>query len=348
MSLTAKDLALRKTGITATDIVTLATEGDGGYGSPLEVYAAKVSEASGFLGNMRTEMGHAAEPVILRQLEKVYGLKNVVPGRTIRSGLVEYYVATPDAIVLDAPGGAPIATEEVKLVGRRMVPRWYGEDGEVLFPQECLIQITWQMLVMRTSREYAHSRVTHGYLGALLGDFGEDAFHPNVFPWAGAVEDLSFGLQDMASRFWVDNVLARVPPTPDGSERAREALERIYPAFRRPVLAPASPEAAGIMARLCDVRAIRGLADKEYKELQNKLRAAIGEAGTEGLRSGEHKCTWSETSGRLSLEKVVERSGLPAHVLDECRGTPSRVLRVSARSAKDKTYDATVRGLVCK
>ena len=345
MSLTAADLALRKLGMSATDVVTIATAGEGGYGSPLEVFLSKVSDAPGFQGNMRTEMGHAAEPIILRQVEKVYGLKNVVPGRTIRSGLVEYFLATPDAIVLDAPGGEPIATEEAKLVGRRMCHRWYGEDGEVLFPDECLIQVTWQMLVMRTTREYARSRVAHGYLGALLGDFGEDAFHPTVFPWAGAVEDLSYGLQEAASRFWLDHVVAGVPPTPDGSERAREALEKMYPAIRRAVLAPATPEVSALMADLVETRDAKSALELKQKALANQLRAAVGAAGVEGMRDDAHKVTWKPQAGRVSAEKLAARLGASPADLDACRGEPSRTLLVNPLSAKEKSYVATVRAL---
>ena len=342
MSLTAADLALRKQGMSATDVVTIATAGDGGYGSPLEVYLSKTTDAPGWAGNLRTEMGHAAEPVIMRELAKVYGLA-LVPSPTVRSRIVPHFLATPDRLAIDAKG-TPVATVEGKLVGYRMVRRWYDDDA-LVFPDEVAIQVAWQQGVMRSAEGFEHSRVDRGYIGALLGDFGEEAFHHTVMPWEGAVEELWLQLSALVDEWWKRHVVAGVPPTPDGSARTREALEKMYPAFRKPVLAPASAEAAALMARLVEVRAAKNGAEAEQELIGNQLRALIGAAGAEGLRSAEHKCSWKAQAGKVSVEKIRAHLNWSEDDLDPFRGEQSRVLRVTALSKKDRAYAATVHGL---
>ena len=344
MSLTAKDLALRKTGITATDIVTLATAGDGGYGSPLEVFLSKVTDAPGWAGSMRTEMGHAAEPVIMKALATKYGL-TLVPSPTLRSRIVPYFLATPDRLAVDG-AGIPIATCEGKLVGWRMTKRWYDEEGNAVFPDEVGIQVCWQAGVSRSAEGFDRSRVDRGYIGALLGDFGEEAFHDTVMPWEGAVEDLWLGLCELGQRFWVDHVLAGVPPTPDGSERAREALEKMYPAIRRPVLAAATPEVSALMADLVETRDAKGALELKQQALANQLRAAVGAAGVEGMRDDAFKVTWKPQAGRVSAEKIAARLGATPADLDACRGEPSRKLLVNPLSLKEMTHASTVQRLL--
>jgi hypothetical protein len=330
--------------MSATDVVTIATAGDGGFGSPLDVFLSKTTDAPPWGGNMRTEMGHAAEPVIIGELARRHNLTNLVTSPTVRSRILPYFLATPDRLVLDKDG-MPLATCEAKLVGARMVPRWLDEDGAIVFPDEVAIQVAWQQLVLRTSDAFEHSYVDRGYLGALLGDIGEDAFHSTVLPWAGAIESMAEGLQVIAQQFWLDHVLTGVPPTPDGSERAREALERMYPGLRRPVLAEASSEACALMVEYVAVRDVGVAADKRKAEIGNQIRAIVGAANVEGIQSATHKCTWKQQAGRVAIDRVIARAGLPVDVVDECRGAPSRVLRVTPLTTKAKAYASTIKGL---
>lgn len=343
MSLSAADLALRKTGLSATDVVTLATSGDGGYGSPLDVFLSKTTDAPPWGGNMRTEMGHAAEPVIIGELAKRHKLGNLIPSPTVRSSLVPYFLATPDRILLDEEN-VPIATCEAKLVGYRMVPRWFDEEGVATFPDEVAIQVCWQMGVVRTAEGFARRRVDHGYVGALLGDIGEDAFHSTVMAWAD-VEEMWFGLQELAQRFWFDHVLAGVPPTPDGSDRAAEALQRMFPRFKKAVLATANEETSALLAKRLEVFARRKAAETELDVIDNRLKLAIGQADAQGITNGAIKATWLVQRGKVSASKMAESLGWSEAQLDDFRGAESRVLRVGALSKKETHYTSTVREL---
>lgn len=324
MSLTEAQLALRRTGLSATDMVTLAGFND--FGSPLDVYAEKLG-APPKAATLAMRMGHAAEPVVMDLLAERYGL-HLAPGDTVRHWALDWVLATPDRFVLPAndhhPKRRPEAVCEGKLVGWRQVVKWQDEDGERSLANNVVVQGTWQMGTTCTSR---------CYVGALLGGWGDSDFHHAIIEFH---QNMWSGLLEIGERFWKDHVLARVPPTPDDTARAAESLERLFPAVRRSVLERVAGLDADLMTAYLDASAEAKRIEARKSELANLLRARIGEA--EGIVSTEAQATWKEQKGRVDVGKLAAHFRLSDEQLDPFRGDSSRVLRVRLLNQKERGF----------
>jgi predicted phage-related endonuclease len=335
--LTAEQIEFRRTGLTATDMVIIS--GFSRWGHPLEVWESKMG-APPKPSTRAMKMGHAAESVIADEVAERFGLK-IWPGATIRDRIVDYYLATPDrfvgerAPVLDErhcifDGYEPEAVVECKLVGRQLVGEWFekGEDGgEVrVFPASVAVQTCWQMGVSRARRSY---------VGAFLGGWQDDDTH---FIAVDFDEELWAHLKEAADRFWRDHVLPKRPPPPDSSDRARDALGRIYPAAKKHVLVEADEDAIELMRRYREAQAQVAAAEKVKKEVGNLLRARIGEAEVDGLICDEGKATWLPTSGKIDWERLCEAYGISAAEQEKFRRPGGRTLRVGALTKKELGY----------
>lgn len=338
-------LEMRRTGITATDVVVLS--GVSRFGHPLEVWEQKMG-APAKEQTLPMMMGHAAEPVVMHVMAQKYRL-TLQPGASVRHRIFRHFIASPDRFVAEhpmvidadgclAPGSVPEATCEGKLVGWHLVKEWIDETdptGEtIVFPDSVAVQTCWQMGVTGTRRNY---------VGALLGGWRDEDFHTVAVDFN---EELWLGLVDIAERFWTDHVLARKPPPPDASPAAAAALARIYPQIARPVLEPATDEDVAIMLRYLEINASIKQLDEEKALIGNQLRARIADG--EGVRSSEHKATWTPQKGKVSVERIAEHYRLSEGDLDQFRGPVSRVLRVAALSKKEKAYGAAVRNLAAE
>lgn len=343
LGLTAEQLERRRSGITATDAVILA--GCSNWGHPLEVWESKMG-APAKPATLAMQMGNACEPVIMNLLRERYALQ-LWPGATIRHRIVPYFLATPDRFVHDAPivveadgtlplGLNPMAVCEGKLVGFHLVKEWRDETdptGKTLvFPDSVAVQTCWQMAITNTKRNY---------VGALLGGWRDDDFHHLAVDFN---EDLWLGLWEVCERFWVDHVLARKPPPPDASDRAAEALGRIYPKIARPVLLHATDEQREWMRRYIELNAELKKLEGEKTFLANMLRSSIQDAN--GLSDGDLKATWLPQKGKVSVEKLAAHFKLAEPDLDAFRNDESRVLRVNPLTKKEKAYGKSIRDLV--
>lgn len=342
LGLTPEQHAIRRSGITATDAVILS--GCSRWGHPLEVWEQKMG-APPKAATLPMVAGNAMEPVIMAMLAERYKLR-VQQGQTVRHSVVPYFLATPDRfvhdqpIVLNADGTMPIglnpeATCEGKLVGWHLVGEWIDEADPtgktIVFPDSVAVQTCWQMGCTRTRRNY---------VGALLGGWSEDDYHHVAVDFN---EDLWLGLYETCEKFWVDHVLTRRPPPPDASERAAEALGRIYPRIARPVFEAATDAESALMRRYLELNAALKALEEEKEQIGNYFRARI--ADTAGVRADEMKATWTEQRGRVSVEKLAAHYGLSETDLDEYRGEGSRVLRINKLSKKEISHVATVRRL---
>lgn len=331
--LTPAQLALRTTGLTATDLVVLS--GFSKWGHPLEVWESKMG-APGKETTRAMRMGNVAEAVIADELAEKFKL-TTWPATTIRDRIVPWYLATPDRFVGPTPpriendaiaGYGPEAVMECKLVGYRLVREWLEVDNDGcevrVFPASVAVQTCWQMGVSRARR---------AYVGAFLGGWADGDEH---FMAVDMDEDLYGGLRGIADRFWQDHVLTGKPPPPDASERAAEALGRIYPAAKHAVLVEAGDDAVALMRTYLDALGAAKVAEEKKDAAGNALRALIGETQTEGLISDQLKATWRTQDGRINYDALFAAHGISAEEIEKYRKPANRVLRVSALSKKEQ------------
>lgn len=219
MGLTEKQLAMRRTGITATDVRVLA--GLDPYGrTPHDVWRSKVLGDEAMAETEAMSIGSELEPMVLRRLAKKVGLF-VLPVDpellTMRHAKVAHHLATPDALLAPTRLHDPEAIAQVKVVGLRAAAEWAdADDAPDGVPDHVLTQCAWEL--------YVSGHVVE-HVGALLGTEVR-AYRIELTP---DVASLIEALREVADRFWRDHVVTNRPPAIDGSEGARRMLKALFP-----------------------------------------------------------------------------------------------------------------------
>lgn len=259
MPLTAEQLAMRKTGVTATDVTVLAGLSPFRGSTPHTVWAEKMGLEVPRRFGEQLELGHELEPIVLRRLAMRRDL-TLVPGETVRSHLFAHHLATPDA--LHAPK-VPAAVCEAKAVGLHYAETWGAEDEQI--PDHVLAQVTWQMHC---------TGLEEGFVGALIGT--------EVRTYRVALDhDLVGALVEAADRFWTDHVLTKTPPAIDGSAGSAEMLRALFPRPRGPIVR-ASAEIEERARAYFALKAEADAAAERLEEAKQGLISACGEA--EGIQ----------------------------------------------------------------
>ena len=310
MSLTTEQLALRRTGVTSTDIAAIA--GINPYRSALEVYMDKTKPD--WRGEEGPESepcywGLALEPPVTERYERDHtNLLLEHPG-TVRSIRQEWMLATPDRIVLgkDADGVRSRWGLEVKTAfSPAQVARW-GEGGDQM-PEEYLIQCAWCMAVCELAR-WDLAVLLGGYHGLEYREYRltrDREFERGLVEGANVCTQCSQAVERGSERcpaceyptwagarhFWFEHVLKGVSPSPDGSPGAGRALRALYPeAEARMVLA--DPECEGWIDWFADAdERMRGAA-KTRAYYQQLTQGYIGPA--EGVEGEWGRITWKVT-----------------------------------------------------
>lgn len=232
MSLTAAQLKMRRTGITATDVVVLAA-GEDWYGRTVhDVYRSKVLGVDAVPVTEAMAIGDELEPMVIRRCAEKRHLRLVGTGRTVRHAKHERYLATPDAFARLDERAAPPALIQAKVVGLHASRPW-GEDGTGVdsIPEPVFVQCAWELFVTARRIEYVAALI-----GTEVRTYMIDADRDGV-------DELVEGLREIVDRFWTDHVKPRRPPDVDGSEGARRMLRAMWPRPTRPTLAaPATAE----------------------------------------------------------------------------------------------------------
>lgn len=284
--LTKDQLALRKTGITATDAVVLAGLSPYRDASPLRVYAEKVGAEVEPLTGERLELGHDLEPIILKRLAARRDLV-LVPGETARSRLHATHLATPDG--LHKPNGELRAVAEAKAVGLHNAGMW-GEEGEEI-PDHVLAQVTWQMHCLQ---------VDQGYVGALIGT--------EIRTYLVAIDhDLVGALVEVADRFWTDHVKKRVPPKPDGTDGATSGIAMLFPRHRA-ALIKSTPALDALAQRYLALRAQGVDVERRLGAIEQEMKLIIGDA--EGVDGGDWRCVW-KAQDAVEVKAHVRKASRP-------------------------------------
>jgi putative phage-type endonuclease len=287
MTLSDAQIAMRKNGITATDVAALS--GVHPYRGPINVYLDKVGAAPPVVENDRMRWGNLLEPLIRNDYAKRKGLRVVEIG-TLAHDINQWAMATPDGVayVGDTPvGGLEIKTHSVKLA------HLYGAPMTDEVPPYVLVQCAWNLYVSGLSKWDVvafYDNQPHDYV--ILRD-----------------DELIGHLVEMSERFLIDNVRAGVAPDPDGTEMYGKYVAARFPSHKPDYLnADASP---GLLQDISDLYRLRQEAAKAnsgVEVVEQKIKLAIGEH--EGIE-------WSapESSGKKK-ERITWKSGKPVTRVD--------------------------------
>jgi len=337
MTLSVAQLKMRRSGITATDLS--AVLGENPWHKPIDVWLDKMGYTQlEKQSSEQSRMGQAFESAVAQHYKRTCCpggkfWRIFQPTYTQRSKILSWALATPDRYVFEyefdgshEPYGKLPSLEggahhllEVKLVGPRALDKWLLRDDEAdvetdadRLPSYVFCQVQWQMFVTG----YNRCDVAAQLGGTSFRKFEvarDDMFIANAI--------------DTANRFWVDNVIGKKPPEPDGSPSYKKYLNGAYEQ-KGVELAPAPPEAEA-MARCykeyCDKKAE---ADRARETYAQKLKKLIGDGA--GIQGDWGKATWTTAAGKADLTALVRDLDVPSETIDEYR-QQVRTLRVHVK-----------------
>ena len=280
LTLTPDQLALRRTGMTATDVAAIT--GTHPFRTPLDVYLEKTGRREPQPESVRSRWGTLLEPVIRDDYAERHRVRVDVPG-TLVHPVDKWKIATPDGIVYPYAGANASRGLEIKVHSTdvlRTPAMHYGDAGTDEVPYHELIQSVWGSEV------------------ACLPFWDLVVFIDGApTEYTIAHDDELIGLlSERAERFLIDHVRADVPPPPDGSNTYGEWLKERWKKNNENMLDAHALDPSV----LADIEALREAIgqykplEKTIDVLEQRLKVAIGESSglTFKQRGKPGKITW--------------------------------------------------------
>ena len=281
--LTDREREARRNGLGASDAAGIFGFG---YRTPFGVWADKVWGAEVKVTPWM-QRGHDLEPIIASKfLATNQSDGSLQPGGRRDHPTIEWLYATLD---YTADGGHPI---ECKAVDRFAAPDW-GESGDPAgVPDHYELQLRQQVEVCGAD---------HGIVAALFVETWELRTYA-----LGRDPAITGLLLDGAEAFWLNNVVARVPPPITDPAKDWEALKSIPLEVERTVDLPA--DAADLVCEWRRARGERKAAEKVEKECKAELARLMDGAGT-GRIGGQAAVTSTEHyRGTTLVRKLADRT----------------------------------------
>ncbi|MDG4791950.1 YqaJ viral recombinase family protein [Micromonospora sp. WMMD1102] len=282
-------LAARRSGIGGSDVA--AVIGISKYAGPTRVYYEKL----GVLGdedNESMEWGRRLEDAVRQKFADEHPEFYITKG----PGLVahperRWQLATIDGLAAECPDGDPVAIVELK-TGKAGADDWGDQlTDEVPLPYVC--QVTWYLDVYG---------LTTGYLAVLLDgrDYREYLIEYDV--------ELASKLRGHCSAFWHGNVLASVPPDPDGLESTTDVLASQHNPKAK-TKGDLDPNVVGWAQIYGNAHQDELAAQERKREAGNHIRAAFLAAGSPhyGYVGDRKIASFSKSTGGTVAEFDEER-----------------------------------------
>jgi predicted phage-related endonuclease len=213
------------------------------------------------------EMGNLLEPGVAEYYARHTGSK-LRRATTLRHKRYPWLLATPDRFV---NGRQKLL--QIKCVGHWMAHHWRDDDDGI--PDYVRVQVNQEMDV---------AGVHLCDVAALIC-----GTEPRIYQIEYDHELAEFS-RDVVHDFWHCHVLPRIPPAPDGSEKAGDLIRALYPRDVGPMLAPASPAMEAIASALRRTRIDAKASEREQTRLEQEMKHLLGEA--EGVRGTDWTVTW--------------------------------------------------------
>ena len=281
----AEWLAWRRTGIGASDVAAIL--GISPWASPFTVWLDKL----GLLSDEELddddpkEFGRRAEAMVGPWFADTTGLQLAGEQLWLTSKDEPWMLATPDALV------APAEAEWTNLLapfpdlalGPLEIKTDFGKPWAEI-PAHYQAQGQWQMAVGGWDRMWF--AVLHGRRFRTYELERDQADIDMMIERAGA--------------FWVNHVLAEIPPPIDSSEATAQALARLYPTAEKGTTADLA-DVAGAFTMLAEAKRARKAAEEQESAAANVIRWAMKDA-EQGLVNGAKACTLGTQTRKTTCE----------------------------------------------
>ena len=256
----------RRTMIGSSDVRAIFGQGYSGE-NKLSVYADKVAteprrDPKALLKKFRA--GHRAERLVLETYadEMEVEVHQHEEPTIYRHSELDFLGSTIDGWTFGETGKEVV---EAKFIGHHAVHQWKGVHP----PLGHALQVHMQLVCTNWHRAW------------LVGWTGEESF---IFQIDRHEQFRSFLLRELTA-FWHDHVLARIPPTVDGSDASAEAIRRLFPVDDGAVI-DLGESHGELVSRLDRIKAREKKLEAMRKEAENRLRMAMGEASYGVLPDG--------------------------------------------------------------
>lgn len=281
------------------------------YGGPLVPYL-RIVDGVEKDDNESMKRGRHLEHAILSQYAQETGF-NLWREASV-SGLPAHERASLDAVA--RPEATLWRAVEAKTASWRVMGDW-GEPGTDEIPREYLVQVQWYLGALRQDpRALAVDDVAD--VPALVGgEFGiwQVRFDAEVYE----------AIREGVKRFWMDHVLPRKPPAPNGATAEGEFIRKRYPQHTANALdwSTLPEEQRHLLVEYRDRRSALAYAEREAEVTAARVKMLLGEhEGVTGLPDGA-RLDWKQNrpSTVTDWEKVVEhlktKAGLDAAWIED-------------------------------
>lgn len=306
--LTKEQLEARRAGVGSSDIGAIA--GLSPYRGPFEIWQAKV-EGAQVEETPPMKRGRILESAVaLWYAEDTKA--SLRQGGTVRSHANPLLMATPDYYI-----GKDEKLLECKTAHFRSMDAW-GEAGTDLIPPLYGAQVQWQMGV---------TGISSCDVAVLVS--GDDF---RIYPVAFDAETFGY-LVTVAEKFWVDYVLTKKAPPPDGSEAYAEHLRKKFPRSDANVIR-ADKQLDGAVNAYRMISKTLKEAEKKRDQLRQEIESCVGNA--EGAVSDTWKLSFKYAKGRESVDykALCFELGVPKSTIEKhTTRTPYRTLRVTDKAS---------------
>jgi len=273
--------------------------------TPLDVYLEKIGEAPPQEESERMYFGKVLEEVVAQEYVRRTGKGVHCVQETIYHDTLPFLGANVDRLINDGQG-----ILECKTADAYVKDQW-GTPGTDQIPEAYLLQVAHQAKV------YENRGITYVDIAVLIGgnEFRIYRYIPNK-----VLEDK---ITAIASNFWNNHVIPRVPPSPMTSDD----LITMYPK-EGDSAAIATDEAILILNALKDVRGEMALLSKQEEDYKNQVRSLIASAARLIDSDGRRLASWTSQS-TTRFDTTTFKETHPDLYTTFCKTTDSRVLRIA-------------------
>lgn len=303
MSLTAEQVAIRRTGVGASEVSAITRTSI--YAEPIDVWLSKKGLAD-FPESEAMIVGTELEGPLAEIYARRTGRRVERPFATYRHADFEHVLASPDGIVDDGERGL-----EIKVVGERMAHHW-NQDS---IPDYVLDQVQQNMAV---------TGLQAWDVAALIGgtEFRIRTVEADI--------DHQATLLEACEVFWITWVEPDEPPeTEDPAKRRAYLLSRYPGSEKTAALDVGDDEAVAEAIRWYrEGKAALELFEKQLDHLENILVERIGDAY--GIEGPWGKAINFQRRGNPKWKDIAEQlagGAVPDKIVDAHRGEPGRTFR---------------------